>query len=98
MIIPTSEKKNQSIFLLNKSAFIDISDKFMIKNSNFSVFSIYMVLWAHMQHIHYATLVHTEFSFRANLAEELSESHMAGLSSEILLDTGLLSGLSKYRQ
>lgn len=42
----------------------------MIRSSNFSVLSIYMILWAHMQHTNYATLVCTEFSFRADLAEE----------------------------
>lgn len=44
----------------------------MIRNSNLSVLSIYMILWAHMQHTNYATLVCTEFYFRPDFAEELS--------------------------
>lgn len=53
-----------------------------------------------MQHANYATLVCTEFSFRTALPEELSESHMAGLSLEIVLITALvlLSELNKHRQ
>lgn len=32
------------------------AEKFMIKNSNLSIQSIYTILWAHMQHTNYATL------------------------------------------
>lgn len=76
--------------LLNKCTCIDFAEKFIIKNGDLSILTIYMILWAHMQHTNYATLVCAKFSFRADLTEELSESHMSGLSSEIVFITDFL--------